>query len=93
MGSYKSAQHPVGADDSVGPINAANSPQISGKRTAFCGRTESSAPTPVLSVYEFAENQCEIRSTLLHDLSDSALPRSVSYDIAFSINYGYSTAF
>ena len=37
MGRCKSAQHSVGADDSVGPINIADSPQISEKALLSAG--------------------------------------------------------
>ena len=37
MGSYKSVQHSVGADDSVGPKNVANSPKISVKTVRSAG--------------------------------------------------------
>ena len=45
----------------------------------FCGRVESSAPTPeCTTTYEFAEILYRICSTLLHDLSDSAYRRATS---------------
>ena len=50
MGRCKSAQHSVGADDSVGPINIADSPQISEKALLSVGG-QSRPPLQRLRVY------------------------------------------